>query len=73
MTAVNKARFDVETAKLDASKQEIVSKIEGADANLKVADAQQKLLEVEGEVEIRSRGQQAQTSIEVEREQESGV
>jgi HlyD family secretion protein len=47
VTAVMKARFDVETAKLDASKQEIVSKIEGAEANLKVADAEQKLHEVE--------------------------
>jgi HlyD family secretion protein len=46
-TAVVKARFEVETAKLDASKQEIVSKIEGAEANLKVADAEQKLHEVE--------------------------
>lgn len=47
LTAVMKARFNVETAKLDASKQEIVSKIEGAEANLKVADAEQKLHEVE--------------------------
>jgi HlyD family secretion protein len=47
VTAVKKARFEVETAKLDASKQEIVSKIEGAEANLKVADAEQKLHEVE--------------------------
>jgi len=47
ITAVKKERFDVETAKLDASKQEIVSKIEGAEANLKVADAEQKLHEVE--------------------------
>ncbi|HXC00352.1 MAG TPA: HlyD family efflux transporter periplasmic adaptor subunit [Terriglobales bacterium] len=47
LTAAMKARFDVETAKLDASKQEIVSKIEGAEAELKVADAEQKLHEVE--------------------------
>ena len=47
MTAVTKAQYDVEVAKLDASKQEIVSKIEGAEANLKVANAQQKLHEVE--------------------------
>jgi RND family efflux transporter MFP subunit len=47
LTAVTKARFDVESTKLDASKQEIVSKIEGAEANLKVADAEQKLHEVE--------------------------
>jgi RND family efflux transporter MFP subunit len=47
MTAVTKAQYDVEVAKLDASKQEIVSKIEGAEANLKVANSQQKLHEVE--------------------------
>ena len=47
ITAVTKAQYDVEVAKLDASKQEIVSKIEGAEANLKVANAQQKLHEVE--------------------------
>jgi HlyD family secretion protein len=47
ITAVMKARFDVETAKLDASKEEIVSKIDGAEARLKVADAEQKLHEVE--------------------------
>jgi HlyD family secretion protein len=50
MTAVTKAQYDVEVAKLDASKQEIVSKIEGAEANLKVANAQQKLLEVEAKL-----------------------
>src|SRR5437660_5308975 len=31
LTALSKARFDLESAKLDASKQEIVSKIEGAE------------------------------------------
>jgi len=47
LTAVMKARFDVETAKLDSSKQEIVSQIEGAEAKLKVADNEQQLHEVE--------------------------
>jgi HlyD family secretion protein len=46
-TAVMKAKYDVELAKLDASKQEIVSKIEGAEANLKLADAEQSLHEAE--------------------------
>jgi len=41
VTAVMRARYDVEAAKLDASKQEIVSRIEGAEAKLKVADAEQ--------------------------------
>jgi HlyD family secretion protein len=46
-TAVMKAKYDVELAKLDASKQEIVSKIEGAEANLKLVDAEQSLHEAE--------------------------
>ena len=46
-TAVLKAGFDVETAKLEASKQEIVSKIEGEEAQLKVLDSEQKLREAE--------------------------
>lgn len=44
-TAVLKAGYDVESAKLEASKQEIVSKIEGEEAKLKLADAEQKLRE----------------------------
>jgi len=46
-TALLKARYDVEAAKLEASKQEIVSKIEGQEADLKLLDAQQKLREAE--------------------------
>jgi HlyD family secretion protein len=46
-TAALKARYDVESAKLEASKQEIVSKIEGEEAGLKLADAQQALREAE--------------------------
>jgi RND family efflux transporter MFP subunit len=46
-TALLKARYDVEGAKLEASKQEIVSKIEGQEAKLKLADTEQKLREAE--------------------------
>jgi HlyD family secretion protein len=46
-TAVMKARFDVESAKLDASKSEIVSRIEGAESQLKVTDAEQSLRQAE--------------------------
>ncbi len=46
-TAVLKARYDVEGAKLEASKQEIVSSIEGEEAKLKLADSEQKLREAE--------------------------
>jgi RND family efflux transporter MFP subunit len=46
-TAALKASYDVEAAKLEASKQEIVSKIEGEEARLKLADAEQKLREAQ--------------------------
>lgn len=46
-TAVMKARYDVEAAKLDASKQEILSKIEGEEKKLVLADCEQKLHEAE--------------------------
>jgi HlyD family secretion protein len=46
-TAVQKARFDVESAKLDASKSEILAEIDGAEKKLLVADAEQKLLQAE--------------------------
>lgn len=46
-TAVLKATYDVEAAKLEASKQEIVSRIEGEEAKLKLADTQQKLREAQ--------------------------
>jgi RND family efflux transporter MFP subunit len=47
LTAVSKARYDFQSAQLDASKQEIVSKIEGAEAQLKVNDAKQNLKQAE--------------------------
>jgi HlyD family secretion protein len=47
LTAISKARFDLESAKLDAGKQEIVSKIEGEEAKLKVSNAEQALREAE--------------------------
>jgi len=46
-TSVLKAQYDVEGARLEASKQEIVSRIEGEEAKLKLADAEQKLREAE--------------------------
>jgi len=50
-TAVLKATYDVEAARLEASKQEIVSRIEGEEAKLKLADAQQKLREAHAKQE----------------------
>jgi HlyD family secretion protein len=46
-TAVLKARYDVEAARLEASKQEILSKIEGEEKKLALADSEQKLREAE--------------------------
>lgn len=42
-TAVMKAKYDVEVARLDASKSEVVSRIDGAEARLKLQDAEQAL------------------------------
>jgi len=50
LTTVLKARYDLESAKLDAGKQEIVSQIEGAEARLKVSEAEQKLREAEAKL-----------------------
>lgn len=49
-TAVMKAKYDVEVAKLDASKSEVVSRIDGAEANLKLADAEQALRQAEAQL-----------------------
>jgi HlyD family secretion protein len=47
VTAVSKAKYELESSRLEAGKQEIVSAIEGEKARLKVADAEQKLREAE--------------------------
>ncbi len=46
-TALLKAQYDVERARLEAGKQEILSKIDGEKTKLTLADAEQKLKEVE--------------------------
>ena len=46
-TDTAKAKFDVERARLDASKQEILSQIDGEKARLALADAEQALREAE--------------------------
>ena len=71
LTAVMKARFDVETAKLDASKQEIVSRIEGAEANLKLADAEQKLRELEQKLKSDRTSSQATTETKIQASQKA--
>lgn len=46
-TAVMKAKYNLQVARLEASKREVVSRIEGDEANLKVADAERALVEAE--------------------------
>ncbi|HEY6268213.1 MAG TPA: efflux RND transporter periplasmic adaptor subunit [Candidatus Acidoferrum sp.] len=50
VTDVMAAKFAAQKAKLDASKQEIVSVIEGEEAKLKLADAEQKVKENEAKL-----------------------
>jgi len=47
VTALAKAKFDVERARLDASKQEILSQIDGEKAKLALRDAEQALVEAQ--------------------------
>lgn len=50
LTDVMAAKFAAQKSRLDASKQEIVSVIEGEEAKLKVADAEQKVKETEAKL-----------------------
>src|SRR5205085_11778678 len=46
-TDLLQGRYDVDRAKLDTSKQEILSEIDGAETRLKLADAEQKFKELQ--------------------------
>ena len=50
VTDVMSAKFDAEKARMDAGKQEILSVIEGEQAKLKLADAEQKQREMEAKL-----------------------
>jgi HlyD family secretion protein len=50
VTDVMKAKYDTEKTRMDASKQEILSVIEGEQAKLKLADAEQKQKETEAKL-----------------------
>ena len=50
LTDVMKARYGVQSAKLDASEKEILSKIAGAEAELKLSDAGAKLQDAEAKL-----------------------
>ena len=64
-TDLLKARYDVERAKLDVSQQEILSQIDGAEKKLALADAEQRLGEVESRREADQTGSQASTNAKV--------
>lgn len=71
LTAVMKARYDVEAAKLDASKQEVVSRIEGAEAQLKLADAVQKVRELEQKLKSDRQSSEATTQSKIQASQKA--
>lgn len=71
LTAVMKARYDVEAAKLDASKQEVVSRIEGAEAQLKLADAEQKVRELEQKLKSDRKSSEAATQSKIQASQKA--
>lgn len=50
LTTVMKARYDVDRMRMDVGKQEILSAMEGEKAKLKLADAEQKLIEAEAKL-----------------------
>ena len=70
-TAVMKAQYDVEAAKLDASKQEVLSKIEGAEAKLKLADAEQKLRELQAKAKSDHTSSQAKVESKIQASQKA--
>jgi RND family efflux transporter MFP subunit len=71
LTAVMKGQYDVEAAELDASKQEVVSKIEGAEAKLKLADAEQKLRELEEKLKSDRTSSQATVQSKIQASQKA--
>jgi HlyD family secretion protein len=56
ITEVAKSRYDVERAKLDASTEELISRVEADKFKLALADAQQTQKEIEGRLEANRRG-----------------
>ena len=54
-TALMKAKYDVERAKLDLGKRDLVSRIEYEEAKLSLADAEQRQKEIEAKERLRSK------------------
>ena len=71
ITDTLKAKYDVERAQLDASKQEILSEIDGDKAKLALADSEQRLNESEQRVKSAEVGEKA--DIESKRQKQKKV
>lgn len=65
-TAVMKAQYDVQAAKLDASEREILSQIDGAEALLKLNDAKQALNQTKAQLKADQMQDEATMNGEVE-------
>lgn len=65
-TELVKARYDVERARLETTKQEILSKIEGEKNRLTLDNTEQKLREIEGKVQ--SDRAAAEANVEIQRQ-----
>src|SRR6202035_3475364 len=72
LTDLSKASFDLKSAQLDASKQEIVSKIEGAEAQLKVDDARQALKQAEEKLKSDRAASKATSDGKIEASKKAG-
>jgi HlyD family secretion protein len=62
VTLVMKSKYDVERARLEASKQEILSKIDGEKNKLLLSNAQQRVLETDQKVDSDRNGYAADTA-----------
>ncbi len=72
-TELLKARYDVEKARLEAGKQEILAPIEGEKTKLRLAEAEQKLKEAETKAEAHRAAAEAQARArQQKREREQG-
>jgi len=70
-TDLLKARYDVERAKLEVSKQEIVSQIEGEEAKAKLADAEQVMRQAEQKVKSDKSGSEADVQGKIEKREKA--
>lgn len=67
LTAVAKARYDLDRAKLDYTALEVLSRVEGEQRRLAVLDAEQKLREAEAALTSGRRGAQADLAVAVQK------